>query len=199
MELVLATNNKQKVREFKEMLKPYSQLEVLSLHHFPHFLSPDETGITFKENAQLKAENAARVLNCWVLADDSGLVVPALGGEPGVKSRRFSGENPTDYENCHYLLQRMALLKDDERLAYFECSLAIANPQGIQKCVSATCEGVIATAVRVGNGFGYDPVFSKRDYDKTFAELDEHTKNRISHRRKAFERIAIFLENLKGF
>lgn len=179
------------------MLKPYSQLEVLSLHQFPHYTLPEETGNTFKENAMLKAENAARSLNCWVLADDSGLVVPALGGDPGVRSRRFAGENPTDHENCHFLLERMAHLKDEERLAYFECCLAIASPKGIQKCVSATCEGIIVDAPRGRNGFGYDPLFQKCDYEKTFGELDEHTKNRISHRRKALERLAIFLENLK--
>ncbi len=198
MEFVLATHNKQKVREFKEMLKPYSHLEILTLHQFPTYAPPEETGATFKENAQLKAEHAARTLRCWVLSDDSGLVVPALGGEPGVKSRRFSGDNPTDYENCQHLLEKMSQLKDEDRLAYYECSLAIASPDGIQKCVNATCEGFIVKELRGANGFGYDPLFLKSDYEKTFGELDEHTKNRISHRRKAFERIAIFLENLKS-
>jgi len=157
---------------------------------------PEETGKTFDDNVRLKAESAAKTLNQWVLADDSGLVVPALDGLPGVHSARFSGENSTDKDNREKLLDAMRQLKGEERAAFFQCSLALAAPDGIRKLVHGICEGAIATKEKGSNGFGYDPLFVKHDYSKTFAELDEDTKNRISHRRKAFDLILIVLEGI---
>ena len=198
MEIVLASANLHKLREFREMLRPFSHLEVLTLRHFSAYTAPEETGQTFRENAILKAEHAARHLGCWVLADDSGLVVPTLGGKPGVLSRRYAGPDATDVENCRELLRDMSHWKrGDERAAYYECCLALAKPTGLQKCVSGICEGYLATETKGRHGFGYDPLFIKNDYEKTFAELDDTIKNRISHRRKAFERLAVFLENLR--
>lgn len=198
MEIVLATSNMHKFREFKEMLKQFSNLELLSLKHFPDYEPPEERGSTFQENALLKAEHASQHLKKYVLADDSGLVVPALKGEPGVYSRRYAGPDATDSDNRKKLLLAMKHLKSpEERGAYFECSLAISSPQSISKCVTGICEGYIIEEERGRNGFGYDSLFIKHDYDKTFAELDENTKNRISHRRKAFERIVNFLKNLR--
>jgi XTP/dITP diphosphohydrolase len=197
MEIVLATANLHKVREFREMFKSLSHLDVISLVQFPHYTAPEETGADFKENAILKAEHAAKSLKRWVLADDSGLVVPALKGEPGVFSRRYAGETATDAENRKKLLQNMQHLEDVERSAYFECCLAIANEEGLKKCVTGLCEGTIIKEEKGRNGFGYDALFVKYDYEKSFAELEESTKNRISHRRKAFERLIPFLENLR--
>lgn len=196
MEILIASHNSHKIREFKDMAKSLSHVEFLSLHQFPNYAQPEETGATFRENAILKAEHAAKHLNTWVLADDSGLVVPALQGNPGVRSRRYAGANATDLENRQKLLQAMENLHGQARTAYFECCLAIANPSGLQKCVEGICEGTIIHESRGRYGFGYDPLFVKNDYEKTFGELDDHIKNRISHRRKAFERLLGFLETL---
>jgi len=196
MEIVIASHNLHKIREFRDMLKVLKHIDVLSLLNFPHYSLPEETGTTFKDNAILKATDAAAKLNKWVLADDSGLVVPALKGEPGVYSRRYASEDATDAENRHKLLKLMAHLPDDQRHAYFECWLAIASPQGLEKCVSGTIEGSISHEEHGRHGFGYDPIFKKSDYDKTMAEVDDSIKNRISHRRKAFDRLLPALESL---
>lgn len=198
MEIVLATKNVHKIREFKDMLKRYPHLELVTLHQFPYFHPAEETGVSFKDNATSKAEQAARTLGKWVLADDSGLVVPALNGRPGIFSSRYAGPDATDVENRQKLLKEMQhLTSPEERSAYYECCLVIASPQGIKKCVTGTCEGHLLLEERGRNGFGYDSLFVKHDYEKTFGELDEATKNRISHRCKAFERLSTFLETLR--
>lgn len=196
MEIVIATTNVHKIREFREMLKPHPQFDVLSLLNFPEYVQPEETGKTFEENAILKAKHAANALKKCVVADDSGLVVPSLGGAPGVVSRRYAGEDATDAENRQKLLKALENKGEHERSAYFDCWLALATPKGFLKCVNGRCEGVILLEERGRNGFGYDSVFVKYDYDKTFAEIDEATKNRISHRRKAFEKLLLALETL---
>lgn len=196
MEIVIASHNLHKIREFRDMLKSFKHIDVLSLLNFPNYSLPEETGSTFKDNAILKATDAAAKLNKWVLADDSGLVVPALKGEPGVHSRRYASDDATDAENRHKLLKLMAELSDDQRHAYFECCLAIASPKGLEKCVSGTIEGTITHKEHGRHGFGYDPIFKKYDYDKTMAEVDDSIKNRISHRRKAFDKLLPTLEHL---
>jgi XTP/dITP diphosphohydrolase len=197
MEILLASTNLHKIREFRDMFKSLTHLELISLHQFNHYCAPEENGLTFKENAILKAEHAAKALNQWVIADDSGLVVPALKGEPGVISRRYAGLQATDLENRQKLLECMQDLEGQSRSAYFQCCLAIASPTGLTKCVEGSCEGFIVREAKGRHGFGYDSLFIKNDYEKTFAELDESIKNRISHRRKAFERLLAYLENLK--
>lgn len=186
------------MREFRDMFKTFKHLELISLHQFAHYAAPEETGQTFKENAILKAEHAAKHLNLWVLADDSGLVVPALNGDPGVRSSRYAGENATDFENRQKLMHAMEDFQGQSRTAYFECCLALASPAGLKKCVEGICEGHLIHEPKGRNGFGYDPLFIKNDYEKTFAELDDSIKIRISHRRKAFERLYNFLETLRG-
>jgi XTP/dITP diphosphohydrolase len=180
------------------MLKKFSHIEVLPLRSSTDYEFPQETGQNFQENALLKAEHAAKHFKKWVLADDSGLVVPALNGHPGIFSRRYAGLNATDADNRRKLLQEMRHLQtSEERAAYYECCLAVANPEGFKKIFTGTCEGYIALREKGSHGFGYDSLFIKHDYDKTFGELDEGIKNRVSHRRKAFERLATFLETLK--
>lgn len=196
MEIVLATHNLHKVREFREMLKSLKNIDVISLLNFPNYYLPEETGTTFCENAVFKAEHACKTLNRWVLADDSGLVVPALQGRPGVFSQRYAGEEACDSENKKKLLNEMKHLVEIERSAYFECCLALASPEGLKKTVTGKCEGHITLQEKGRNGFGYDSLFIKNDYKETFAELDEHTKNRISHRRKALDRLLATLETL---
>lgn len=196
IELVIASTNVHKVREFRTMLKPFAQFDVLSLCDFPNYIPPEETGKTFEENASLKAEHAAKTLGRWVIADDSGLVVPALNGAPGVYSARYAGNDATDVENRKKLLDEMQHLMDDDRQAFFECAIALASPQGIKKCVRGTCEGHLLTKDRGGSGFGYDSLFIKHGYSKTFAEIGESVKNRVSHRRKALDKILPSLESL---
>lgn len=194
--LVLATSNMHKIREFRAMLKGVPTLDVLSLLDFPHYQLPEETGVTFEENAILKAVDAAAALKHWVLADDSGLVVPALNGAPGVYSARYAGNDATDADNRKKLLTEMQHLLDDDRQAYYECWVVLASPEGVKKSVRGTCEGKILTAERGRGGFGYDSLFVKHEYSKTFSELEESVKNRISHRRKAFDKMVATLEAL---
>ncbi len=196
MQLVIASTNLHKIREIRAILRPQVNLDILSLHDFPDYRPPPETGATFEENAFAKATYAATALKKWVIADDSGLVIPALGGKPGVYSSRFAGENATDKENREKLLQELDKIGEEERIGYYACAMALASPDGIQKQVYATCEGRLCTEERGGQGFGYDPLFIKSDYNKTLAEIDEATKNRISHRRKALDKLLPALEQL---
>lgn len=196
VELVIASTNVHKVRELRNMLKSLGRFDILSLCDFPDYTPPEETGRTFEQNASLKAEHAAKILGRWVVADDSGLVVPALSGAPGVYSARYAGNDATDLENRKKLLDEMQHLMDDDRQAFFECAIALASPQGMKKCVRGTCEGLLLTKDRGSGGFGYDPIFVKHGYSKTFAELEESVKNRISHRRKALDKILPCLESL---
>lgn len=197
MEIVIASHNLHKIREIREMLKGFKRADFLSLLNFPEYKPLLENGKTFKDNASMKAVHAASVLKKWVIADDSGLVIPALNGAPGVRSKRYAGDEATDAENRQKLLADMLHLDSLHRSAYFECCLALASPEGLKKTVTGNCEGYIIKEEKGRNGFGYDAIFVKNEYDKTFAEIDEATKNRISHRRKAIEKLLPTLERLK--
>lgn len=196
MKLILATTNFGKIREYKSMLKNLDSLDLYSLKDYPDYVQPEETGKTFAENAQLKAQHAADSLNCLVLSDDSGLVVPALGGEPGVLSARYAGEDASDHENRQKLLSKIQALQENQKAAYFECVIILAEPGKIIKKVHGFLEGTLSSEERGRNGFGYDPLFIKYDYNKTVAELEEEVKNRISHRRKALDKLIPTLEGL---
>jgi len=198
LELVIASTNIHKIREFRSMLKPLQRIDLLSLCDFPNYIPPEETGKTFEENAILKAVHAAKTLNRWVIADDSGLVVPALNGAPGVYSARYAGNDATDFDNRKKLLEEMRHYLEEDRNAFFECCIALASPSGIKRHTKGTCEGVLLLQERGGSGFGYDPLFVKHGYNKSFAELEEATKNRISHRRKALDKILLSLESILG-
>ncbi len=199
MQLVIATHNIHKIRECRAILKAHKNLDLLSLLDFPHYHLPEETGATFEENAIDKAVHAAKALNQWVIADDSGLVVPALNGIPGVYSARFAGEHATDAENRHKLLNAMRAIPETQREAYYECAIAIASPEGLKKCVTAACEGSIALEEKGNRGFGYDALFIKYEYGKTFGELEDDVKNRISHRRKALDKVLMIIESIGQF
>src|ERR1700722_1773085 len=127
MELVIASRNIHKIREFRSILKKMVAFDLLSLNDFPQYFPPPETGATFEENAIIKAVHAARDLKRWVIADDSGLVVPALNGAPGVHPRRYAGNNATDKENRQKLRTEMRLIQEPSRQAYFECWIALAS------------------------------------------------------------------------
>ncbi len=192
--LVIASKNLHKIREVRTILSPLKHLDILSLLDFPHYTPPPEEGDSFEENAKKKALHAAKSINGWTIADDSGLVVPALGGKPGIFSARYAGLNATDADNRKKLLLDMSHLKEEDRAAYYVCAISIASPEKIVKSVQASCEGKILTQEKGGGGFGYDPLFVKYEYSKTFAELEESIKNRISHRRKALDKLFSFLE-----
>jgi XTP/dITP diphosphohydrolase len=196
-QLIIASTNIHKIREIKSILAqlvPDSSYDLLSLLDFPEYIPPFEDGKTFEENAILKATKAALALNNWVLAEDSGLVVPALNGEPGIYSARYSGLNSSDVDNRQKLLEKMKNLKEGQRAAYFQCTVAIAAPDGLKKVATGICEGHIVEKAIGGGGFGYDPLFVKHGYRKTFAELPDELKNQISHRRKALEKIFMHTE-----
>lgn len=196
MKIVIATTNLHKVREIRSILKSVYPFDFLTLHDFPNYQQIEETGKTFEENAFLKATHAADTLKEWVLADDSGLVVPALNNEPGVFSARYSGAGATDKSNRLKLLRELEQIDESERTGYYVCALALASPEGIQKQVTGIVEGKLIMTPRGGSGFGYDPLFQKYDYSKTFSELDEETKNRISHRRKAIDKLLSTFDSL---
>lgn len=196
MQLIIASRNVHKIRELRAMLKVYKFLDVLSLLDFPQYAPLPETGRTLEENAIQKATYAAKHLNQWAIADDTGLVVPALQGAPGVFSSRYAGDQATDVENRKKLLADMQHLQDPDRQAYFETWIALATPQGLKKSVRGVCEGTIQDAEKGGKGFGYDSLFVKYEYGKTFAQIEESLKNRISHRRKALDKLHLFLEAL---
>lgn len=196
MDLVIATKNAHKTRELRALLRGLPRFDFYSLSNFPDYVPPEETGTSFEEQAIQKATHAAKTLNRWVIADDSGLVVPALKGAPGIFSARYAGEDKSDVKNRRKLLKEMEGLEGEGRSAYFVCCIALSSPDGLTKCVKGICEGEIVLEERGGNGFGYDPLFRKYDYNQTFGELDETVKNQISHRAKALEKLRILLESL---
>jgi XTP/dITP diphosphohydrolase len=180
--LVIATRNKGKTLEIKELLKGFP-VEIKNLDDFGPIPHLEEDGDTFDENAYKKANFAARILGLPALADDSGLIVEALDGAPGIHSARYAGENATDEQRYLKLLDHMK--GKSNRKASFECVISIAVPTGPALTYEARCEGLIATEPAGSNGFGYDPVFFYTPLNKTFAQITREEKNRVSHRGKA--------------
>ncbi|MCF8145997.1 MAG: XTP/dITP diphosphatase [Deltaproteobacteria bacterium] len=191
--LVLATRNRGKIAEFAELFSG-TDIELRSLDDFGPIPPVVEDGETFEDNAVIKARFTARVLGLPALADDSGLTVKALGGEPGVLSARYAGEGAIDRENNLRLLDRMKGVK--EREAAFICVLAIAVPRGPALIYDGICEGVISEALTGGEGFGYDPLFYYPPLKKTFAQMTKAEKNRVSHRGKAMAELKGELEKV---
>ena len=182
--IVLATNNLNKVKEFQEMVKDFP-IQIKCLKDFGPLPEVIEDGETFDDNAYKKALHYSKVLGLPALADDSGLVVDALDGAPGVYSARYAGENATDWENCEKLLKEMA--GKDDRSAHFECVLSLATPRGPALTWEGRCEGTITTERHGESGFGYDPVFFYKDFGKTFAEVSMDEKSKVSHRGRAMQ------------
>ena len=202
--LVLGTTNQGKLRELVELLEPHG-LGCISLAGLSAAVDVDETGTTFAENAALKATTQAVALGRWVLAEDSGLVVPALGGAPGVLSARFSGpaagadRETVDQRNSALLLERLTGLVGGERAAHYACHAALAAPDGTIVAVAAgTCHGRIAELPAGGGGFGYDPLFVVPEYHRTFGELLPAVKAVISHRARAMRMMLPQLVRLVG-
>ena len=185
--IVLATRNQGKIREFKELLKNFP-IELRSLNDFGPIPDVVEDGETFDDNAYKKASFTAKALGLPAIADDSGLVVEALAGAPGVKSARYAGDNASDQDNIEKLLQQMHNLQN--RKAAFVCVISIAVPGGPALTYEGRCEGEITKEPSGKDGFGYDPVFFYPPLGKTFAEISLAEKNKVSHRGKALTEVA---------
>ncbi len=194
--VVLASRNKGKIREINQILKAVlPAIEVKGLDEFPEIGDIPETGATFEENALIKAQAVSDKTGLIAIADDSGLVVPALKGEPGVYSARYAGVKATDQDNNNKLLEAMKGLKGDERKASFVCVMAAASPEGGSLSVKGEWEGQIGSAPRGDKGFGYDPLFFDPELGLHSAEMSPDQKNRRSHRGKALIKLASSWEN----
>lgn len=190
MKLILASNNKDKLREFKEILEPLG-FEVKSQREEGIVLEAEENGTTFAENSYIKAKALYDIAGCAVVADDSGLEVDYLGGEPGVYSARYGGDEVDDIGRCYLVLDKLKGVPDEKRTARFVAVITYINEKGESAQFKGTIEGRIGYE-RIGeHGFGYDPIFMVGD--KSTAELDPEEKNAISHRGKALRALKEYL------
>ena len=194
--LVVGTRNPKKRVELLEILGDLG-LDLRDLTGFPDAPEVEEDGQTFADNARKKATVLAKHLHHWVLGEDSGLVVPALHGRPGVLSARYAGRQGDDEANNQKLLAELAPLPDDKRAAYYVCTAALADPEGnVHAVVEGRCHGVITRERRGTGGFGYDPLFLVPEYHRTFGELSPRVKHALSHRARALERLRPALSHL---
>lgn len=187
--VVLGSTNRGKLRELQAILAD-QPVALRCLDDYPDAVPPEEDGETFLENARKKAVELARQIGEWTLADDSGLCVEALGGQPGVRSARFAGPKANDKANVARLLEELQEVPDAQRGAEFQCVLVLASPDGPLLQAEGACKGRITRHPRGGNGFGYDPVFLYPEYGATFAEVSAEAKNEVSHRGKAVRAFA---------
>jgi len=187
--LILGTRNRKKCAELAVLLEPWG-FELQPISDLTESIEIDETGDTFAANAALKACQQAKHLGRWVLGEDSGLVVDALGGEPGVYSARFSGPYATDESNNRLLLERLGDTPLSRRTAYYVCHAVLSDPSGaVQAETSGECHGRILTAAAGSGGFGYDPLFEIVEYHRTFGELGPEVKACLSHRSRAMRQL----------
>lgn len=191
-DILAATKNLHKIEEFKELLGS-KDVNVVSLLDFPDAPDVVEDGATFEENARKKAAESSAFSELPAFADDSGLEVEALNGEPGIRSARYAGEGASNDERIKKLLDNMK--GQTNRNARFVCVIALANDGEVVETFKGEIKGTITEAPRGSNGFGYDPVFVPDGYDKTFAELDSSVKNKISHRARAVKAALEFIED----
>ncbi len=193
-QMVLGTYNLKKRDELQQLLTPL-RVQLRTLQEMPDAIEVVEDGQTFAENAAKKATQQAMVLKQWVLAEDSGLCVDALGGAPGIYSARFAGESATDEANNHLLLEKLSGTSPEKRGAHYVCHMTLSSPQGEVVLQSeAKCHGRIATGPQGDHGFGYDPLFLIPEYGRTFGQLGPAVKGLISHRAKASRQ---FVDHLK--
>ncbi len=189
--LVVASQNRAKAAEIAAILQSEGlDLEVVSLADFPDVVLPEETGLTFSENAIAKAKHAAAATGVAAVADDSGLEVDALGGEPGVMSARYGGPGASDEDRYRKALRLLEGVPDAGRTARFRCAAAYASPAGEILLAEGTIEGNIAREPAGSGGFGYDPVFMALGETRTMAQLTPEEKHAISHRGRAFRALA---------
>lgn len=187
--LVIGSRNRKKREEIVEILGDLG-LDLRDLTSWPDAPEVVEDGAAFADNARKKADELARHLGQWVLGEDSGLVVPALNGRPGVRSARYAGKQGDDAANNARLLAELAPLPDERRAAYYVCTAALADPAGeVRAVVEGRCHGVITRELRGSGGFGYDPLFLIPEYHRTFGELSPRVKHALSHRARALAQL----------
>lgn len=196
-DLVLATGNQGKIAEFQRLLEGLD-INVRSMKEYPEIGEIVEDGKSFSENAMIKARTVCQITGRPALADDSGLMVDALDGAPGIYSARFAGEEHDDAANNQKLLQLLETVADEKRTAKFFCAIAIALPDGRGYIAKGSCSGKILRELKGQGGFGYDPLFYVEEMGKTFAELTMEEKNRISHRGRANRKAIEIIRQLKG-
>ncbi len=194
MRIIFATGNKDKMKEIRAILADLG-MEILSMKEAGLTADITEDGVTFEENAEIKARAIAGLCRDIVLADDSGLEIDALGGEPGIYSARYLGEDTSYRVKNKNLIDRLEGIPDEKRTARFVCAIAAVFPDGSSEVVRGVIEGRIGYEERGNNGFGYDPIFIAPEYGCTTAELSEEQKNRISHRGKALEMMKIIIKD----
>ncbi|OGS19702.1 MAG: non-canonical purine NTP pyrophosphatase, RdgB/HAM1 family [Elusimicrobia bacterium RIFOXYA2_FULL_40_6] len=201
MKLVIATNNKNKLKEIKEIISDMrltGKIEVLSLTDFPKSPEVVEDGATLEENAIKKAREISKITGLTALADDTGLEVDELNGEPGVYSARFAGEQCSYEDNNKKLLSLLSGVPESRRTAKFRCVIAVVVPSGKTYTVEGAMKGKIAAQPEGKNGFGYDPLFTPEGQNKTFAQLFAEEKNKISHRSAALKKSEKILLEISG-
>ncbi|WP_045523474.1 XTP/dITP diphosphatase [Neobacillus niacini] len=194
-EVIIATKNPGKAREFEQIFAP-RRIAVRTLLDYPEIEDVEETGKSFEENATLKAEAVSQQLNKMVIGDDSGLIVDALEGRPGIYSARYAGEPKNDQNNLEKVLDELQDVSEENRTARFYCALAVALPGKETITVAGTCEGRILAEPTGTNGFGYDPVFYVPEKGCAMAELSSDEKNKISHRANALKKLEGILDSI---
>ena len=196
MDLLLATRNQHKTRELRQLLG--ETFDVIDLGAFPKIEMPNESGLTFVENATLKAVEISKAKDLLVIADDSGLQVDALDGAPGIYSARYAGDNASDVENVEKLLRELRTrnVADEKRSARFRCVIALARNGKLLGTFEGVIEGNVVDPPRGTGGFGYDPVFQPIGFAQTFAEMPSELKNKISHRAQAIAALRAGLRDL---
>lgn len=198
MRILVATRNQGKLREYERLLADVPGLVLETMASLSQPIEVMEDRDTFHGNALAKATEIAAVAGIPCLADDSGLEVDALAGQPGVRSARYSGEDATDAQNNEKLLRELADVPDEKRTARFRCAIAVVDADGRELAATdGACEGRIAREPRGTHGFGYDPLFVPDRYTQTMAELGPATKNQISHRAKAAAKLVPLLRQLQ--
>ena len=196
--IVLGTRNRKKAEELIDLLRGMP-IDFRTLADFANAPEVVEDGDTFLANARKKATELARALGVWVLGEDSGLVVDALGGQPGVYSARYAGQGASDEANNRKLLAELAGVADHDRIAHYVCTAALSDPDGnIRAEVQGRCNGRLGTEPHGNHGFGYDPLFIIAEYHKTFGELGLLVKRHLSHRARAMARLRPVLWKLLG-
>ncbi len=198
MQIAIASKNKGKIREIKSFTSDLLKVQWLTFEDFKKYPDIKENGDSFSENAKIKAGDLSGRIKQMTLADDSGLVVDALGGSPGIRSARYAGEDATDKQNRDKLVRKLENIKEiSKRTARFICSMVLWDPDKGQVFeASGICEGFIGFEEKGSDGFGYDPIFIPSGYKVTMAQIGQNEKNKISHRGKALEALYEFIVNI---